>query len=99
MFPNDILHDGKARSRFEDAAEVVFADEKLARDLIQGEGIGEVVPNIIQDGSYPQKVLVADGFTGGGDAEHGGNLEQKIKQSHRLMDITAEIAVPPTDAD
>lgn len=90
---DDILHHGKACGRLENTAQVVLADEKLARDLIQGEGIGEVVPDIIEDGGYPQKILVANGLAGGGDAEHGGDFQQKVEQSHRLMDITAEIAV------
>ena len=35
---NDILHDGKAGGRLEDAAQIVLADEEPACDLIQGSG-------------------------------------------------------------
>ena len=72
---NDILHDGKSGGRFEDAAKVVLTDEELTGDLIQCKGLGEVIPDIIQNRSYPQKILVPDGLTGGRSIEHRGNFK------------------------
>lgn len=90
---DDILHDGETGGRLEDAAQVVLANEKFPCNLIQCQWFGQVVPDVIQNGSYPQKVLVADGFSRTGYAEHGGNFEQKIEQSDGLVDITAKIAI------
>ena len=87
---DDIFHDGEPGGRLENAAQVVFADIEAAGDLIQGEGLGEVVPDIVQDGGHPKKILVADGLAGGGGVEGGGHPEQQIEQSHRLPHITAE---------
>lgn len=90
---NDVLHHRKAGGGFEDSAEIVLADEKFSGDLIQCEGFGQIVPNIVQNGGDPEKILVADGLSGGGGVEQGGHLDQKIQKGHGLVDVAAEAAV------
>ena len=90
---DDILHDGKAGGRLENAAEVVFADIELAGDLVQGEGVGQVVPDIVQNGGHTQKVLVSDGLAGSGGVQGGGHIDQQVQQSGHLVDVAAEGAI------
>ena len=90
---DDVLHDGKAGGRLEDAAQVVLADVELAGDLVQGEGLGEVVADVVQNGGHPKEVLVAHSLARGGRSEHRGHPQQQVEQGHRLADVAAEAAV------
>ena len=71
----------------------MLADEEPAGNLIQGQGLSQVVPDIVQDGRHPQKVLVADGLAGGGGVEDRGDADQQVEQGNGLVDVAAEGAV------
>ena len=71
----------------------MLADIELAGDLVQGEGVGQVVPDIVQNGGHPQKVLVSDGLAGSGGVQGGGHIDQQVQQSGHLVDVAAEGAV------
>ncbi len=71
----------------------MLADKKFPSDLVQREGIGQIVPDIVQNGSDAEKILIADGLSGGGGVEQGGYLDQKVQKRHGLVDVAAEAAV------
>ena len=84
---DDILHHGEASGGFEDAAQIVLADVELAGDLVQGEWLGQVVTDVVQDGGDPEKVLVLDGLPGSGGVEGGGQArseERRVGKECRL---------------
>ena len=84
---NDIFHHGKAGGSLENAAQIVLADIKMAGNPVQRKRFRQIIPDIVQDGGYPQKILVADGFTRGGGVEGGRHADQQIEQvDNRIYD-------------
>ena len=71
----------------------MLADVELSGDLIQGEGLVQVVPDVVQNGGYPEKILVLDGLSGGGGVEDGGQPDEQIEQRHCLTYVATEGAV------
>ena len=71
----------------------MLAEIELSGDQIQGEGFGQVVADVVQDGGDPEKVLAPDGVPGGGGVQDGGHLEKQVQQGDGLVDVAAEGAV------
>ena len=71
----------------------MFADVKMAGDLVQGERLGQIVPDIVQDGGDPEEILVSDGFAGGGGVEGGGQTDEQVQKGDRLTNVAAEASV------
>ncbi len=64
--------------------------KEAAGDVVQGEGLGQVVPDVVQNGGDPEKVLVADGLAGCGGVEGGRHPDQQVEQRNGLIDVAAE---------
>ena len=71
----------------------MLAEIELPGDQVQGEGLGQVVADVVQDGGDPEKVLAPDGVPGGGGVQDGGHLEEQVQQGDGLVDVAAEGAV------
>ena len=68
----------------------MLADEEAAGDVVQREGLRQVVPDVVQDGGHPEKVLVADGLTGGGGVQGGAHPDEQVQKGDGLVDVAAE---------
>lgn len=75
---DDVLHDGEAGGRLEDAAQIVLADIELIGDLVQGQRLGEIIADVVQNRSDPQEILVAYCVAGGSRGENRGGPQQQI---------------------
>ena len=90
---DNVLHYGEAGGRFEDAAQIVLADIELVGDLVQGQRLGEIIADIVQNRSDPEEILVAHCVAGGGRGENRGGPQEQIQKCNGLVDIAAEAAV------
>ena len=71
----------------------MLAQIELAGDLVQRQGLGQIIPDIVQNGGHAQEILIADGFTCGSGVQGGGHADEQAQQGHGLENIAAESTV------